>query len=188
MHPDASFVPEKEMENGKTNYDDIKYNPDLNYITNKYLDCANSIDTFAMRNNYNVRIVSLVHENEGSRFNKDKEKFETETFANNNEEEFFKYLGKENIDILDIDSDYFLDIDSAQTVFTPWSEERIDNFFRDLFNVIDYPKIVTVATSPSCMGTININEKDMLLKRANFIYRIVEKNLHKYFAQREFIN
>lgn len=180
MHQDASFVSEEKIENGKTNYDDIRNNPDLGYIMNKYLSEANFIDTFSIRTDYNVKIILLVHENEKEGgFNKEKEKFEVETFSHKDENEFFNYLKKEKVDILDIDLDYFLDINEARNVFTPWSEERINNFFLNLFNAIKYPKIITVATSPRCMGEKN---DTIPSKKAKSIYDFVETNLHQFYS------
>lgn len=177
-HADADLVDKKESIN------DITENDDVSYIANTYSTWINSLNIFSIKNNYNVKIISLIHENDfGNAFGQGCEKFEVKNFSNKQEKLFFKYLKNKNIDILDVDLDYFLDVNSAQNVFTPWSEEKINNFFLNLFSTIKYPKIITVATSPGCMGTEYSNA--ILSEKSKSIYKFIEKNLHKYYSYRE---
>jgi hypothetical protein len=173
FHPDACPINKGDM-------DDFKKHTDLRWLTKKYLLWDNFISAFALRNNNDVKVISLVQENElGNAFDQEYEKFEVKNFSNEQEESFFKYLKNENIDILDIDLDYFLDVNLAQNLFTPWSKERINDFFLKLFSVIKSPKIITIATSPSCTGTIFENNLSI---KSSSIYKIVKNNLHKFLV------
>lgn len=175
-HPDAC----------RTNKEDsglIKTSNDLKYITNKCLQCDNFIYAFALKNNFNVKIISLVNKEEfNERFYQDEEKFETETF--HDEKDFFSHIKKKKIDILDIDLDYFLHINPAtKTIDDCWTKEEINEFFKNLFNKMNiYPVITTIATSPFYMSG---DSDTICLERTEMIYGSVEKNLHTHYVQGE---
>lgn len=174
-HSDSDAIDENYTE-------DVKTNIDLKYITNKYLKWDNFIDAFIVRNNNNVKIISLVHRyNANDGFGQDEEEFEAETFSD--KEKCFQYLKKEKVDILDIDLDYFLLENRDEAARKLWEKNEIIEFFNDLFRNISYPKIITVATSPGCIGGKNDSKID-ILKKVDVIYQIVEKSLHQQFTQK----
>ncbi|MDI6777794.1 MAG: UPF0489 family protein [Patescibacteria group bacterium] len=85
-HPDACRTSEKEEEYIKSS--------DPRNITNRCLQCDNFIYAFALRNNFNVNIISLVNEEEfNERFYQEEEKFDVETFYD--KKEFFAHLKEE---------------------------------------------------------------------------------------------
>ena len=173
-HPDACRTSKKD--------EDYIKGADLKDIINKCLQCDNFIYAFALRNNYNIKVISLVNKYEfDNKFNQEEEDFEVETFYNKNN--FFAYLKKEKVDILDLDLDYFLHVNPiTRTIDKHWSEKEISEFFCKLFEKINiYPSVITIATSPFYMGGISNGD---CLKRAEIIYKVVEEKLHNQYSLR----
>lgn len=170
FHLDNDFIDEKY-------HNDFICNTNLKYLTRKYVNWVEFIFAFALKNNRNIKVISLVNKREFVGPFEDNEEFEKINFFHEQEKIFFEYLKNEKVDILDIDIDYFIKKHEYKDIFVMWSKEEIDNFFINLFNSIKHPKIITVATSPCCMKE-PFGESS--LERARYIYKIVEKNLHKY--------
>ena len=169
-HPDACSI-DREFE------EELINESNLESITDKCLKWDNFIDAFVKKNENNIEIISLVH---GKYFNDCfcDEKFEYTNF--DNEKDFFQAINEiKSFDIVDIDLDFFIDADKSETKYESWSEERIAEFMKLLCTQIDTPNLITISTSPSCMGGL-MEDNKVLLERANTLLDIVMKNLKKY--------
>jgi hypothetical protein len=152
----------------------------LKIFSDRYLKYDNFLYPYFWEFREKIYLLNLCHESEVCNgFEKDEfddvggADFEYTT----NQDDFFKLLADLDYDglILDLDLDYFTergDIDAGTSI---WCERQVDNFMKSLEQALKKkPDIATIATSPFCLGSTNGNDQE-LLRRADFLYKIVRK-------------
>lgn len=93
-----------------------------------------------------------------------------------NQDEFFSLFETRRYDalILDIDLDYFTTDQDEDDPVERWKDEDVRSFMRALVQKFKIkPSIVTIATSPSCLGSLYTSD-EILAARANDLLRIVK--------------
>lgn len=91
-------------------------------------------------------------------------------------DEFFSLFEARRYDalILDIDLDYFMTDQDGDDPVERWKDEDVRSFMMALVQKFKIkPSIVTIATSPSCLGSLYTSD-GILAARANDLLRIVK--------------
>lgn len=151
----------------------------LKSFSDRELKWDNFLHPFVFEHRDKIHLLNLCHKSEvGNGFDPGYEKDIDFEYASD-PESLFCLLENRKHDalVLDIDLDYFtLDQDETD-VIELWKDKDVRSFMASLVEKFKVkPSIVTIATSPSCLGLLYTSDED-LLARGDDLLRIVKEFL-----------
>lgn len=148
----------------------------LKNFSDRELKWDNFLHPFVFEHRNKIHLLNLCHESELANGFDPECEHDIDFEYTSNQDEFLSRLEMRRYDalILDIDLDYFTTDQCGDSPVERWKDEDVYSFMKVLIQKIKVkPNIVTIATSPSCLGSFNTSD-EALLTRANDLLKIVK--------------
>lgn len=151
----------------------------LKAFSDRELKWDNFLHPFVFEYRDKIHLLNLCHESEISNGFDPECETDISFEYTSDKDTFFSQLEKRRYDalVLDIDLDYFTIEQHGDDPIERWKDEEVRAFMASLVSKFKTkPDIVTIATSPWCLGSFDVSD-EVLLTRANDLLKLVKEFL-----------